>query len=635
MIFSREGSPLLSFTNPWGLLGLLAVPAVLFLHLYRVRFAALTVGGLFLWDDAVRRPPGGRTRDRLRSTASLWCELLAALALALLLAGPRVRWETTAPHLVAVIDGSASMTATTGAVGTGGEPETFHDRALAELRRRAAAPGSDARLTVVRSGVRPRVVGGPRGPWRAVVQALADAEPPAGVRHDLAPAVDLAARLAADGGAVLVLTDRDPAAPGVAAPASAAVVGVGEPRPNVALAAADRTAADGDAGETGGEAVFVRARAFGAVGETTLTVTDAAGVDLHERRWRPEPGASAGFTLPLPARVGGESVTVRIAAAGDALAADSVATLLPTPNRPVRVFNALPPGPARDAVARAFAAVPATPVVGGEDEADLLFVTPDAAADRSAGTWAVAVGPLTVGSATAGAAAPPTDVAGPFLIDRADPLTGGLSLAGVVWGGAGGGRTLPGVGPVAPVAAAGDRVLVGRAVGDGGVFSVNADPARGTLARTPDWPILVANLLAARRAALPGPDRANLRLGETARLVPAPARAGAEDPLELVRLGENGGTVGESTALPREPVIPVTPPAAGLWAVRDGGAEVARFAVRLADAREADLTDLSAGVREADAEAAGAAVEDPAPWPVAALALVGLAAVVADWRATR
>ena len=581
--------------------------------------------GLFLWDDAVRRPPGGRTRDRLKSTPSLWLELLAALALGLLLAGPRVRWETTAPHLVAVLDGSASMTAATGAANADGSPETFRDRALAELRTRAAALGGDARLTVVRSGVRPRVVGGPRGPWRDVIGSVRE-DAPADGRHDLAPATDLAARLAADGGSVLLLTDRAPAALGFAPPAPVAVVGVGEPRANAALLAADRRAGED------GEELFVRARAFGAVGPATLTVEDAAGAAVASRAWRPEPGAAASLTIPLPARVAGELIRVRLNAEGDALAADSSATLLPTPARPVRAANALPAGPARDAVARALAAVSDVTVAADPAGADLLFTTPAAAADRPAGAWAVAVGPLAGANDDA-----PADIAGPFLIDRADPLAGGLSLAGTVWGGAGGGRELPGVGPLAPVAAAGGRVLVGRAVNEAGVIMVNADLARGTLARTPDWPILVANLAAARRAALPGPDRANLRLGETARLTLTDAQIASPDPLRLVRLNGGGQPIGEPTPLPREPVVPVTPPAAGTWAVTDGGAgsELARFAVRLADGREADLTTLSSGVRDAEGEAAGTATDDPAPWPVAALALVALAAFVADWRATR
>ena len=199
---------MIAFANPWGLLGLLALPAVVWLHLYRVRFPPLAVGGLFLWDDAVRRPAGGRTRDRLKSTASLWLELLAALLLGLLLGDPRVSWETTAPHLVAVLDGSASMGAT---VEPGGDPAaTFRAAALDVLANRARRLGGGTVLTVIETGDRPRVIGGPRRPWRA---ALADLprEAPSHPRHGFAASLDLAARLAADGGSVLLLTDRDPA----------------------------------------------------------------------------------------------------------------------------------------------------------------------------------------------------------------------------------------------------------------------------------------------------------------------------------------------------------------------------------------------------------------------------------------
>src|SRR5262249_26318480 len=39
-------------------------------------------------------------------------------------------------------------------------------------------------------------------------------------------------------------------------------------------------------------------------------------------------------------------------------------------------------------------------------------------------------------------------------------------------------------------------------------------PDVSTVQTTPDWPILLANLVAWRSAALPGPDRVNVRLGE-------------------------------------------------------------------------------------------------------------------------
>ena len=606
---------MISFGNPWGLLGLLAVPAVLWLHLYRVRFPPLAVGGLFLWDDAVRRPAGGRTRDRLRPTASLWLELLAAALLGLLLGGPRVNWEATAPHLVALLDGSASMSATTGAPGD--PPPTFRAAALAVLADRAAALGGDTVLTVIETGDRPRVVGGSRRPYRAALADLADLPAPASPRHGFGASLDLAARLAADGGRVLLLTDRDPASldltEGVAA------FSVGTPRPNAALLAAVRRPSEDGADE----AIFLRVRAFGPTGPVRAVLTDDTGAPLADRDLNPPPNAAAAATLPLPAALRDRPVRVELRAAGDALAADSAAVLLPEPRRPVRVAVTLPAGPARDAVQRALAALP--DVLRVEPAAaDLRFGPPADLADADANRWIVGVGPLPGDSG-------PRDAAGPFLIDRADPLAAGVSLAGAVWGGAGAGVEWRGE-PISPVIAAGPRVLLGRVAGRAGAIALNVDPARGTVANTPDWPILLSNLVEARRAALPGLDRANLRVGEPARLVLSEAEAARDAPLILERVGG-----GQSVELAREPAVALAPPGVGVWAVRDGagGGELARVAVRLADPREADLTRLSPGSVELEGAAAETAVDDLAPWPVALLAGLCLAAVVGDWWATR
>ncbi len=633
---------MISFANPWGLLGLAAVPAVLWLHLYRVRFAPLAIGGLFLWDDSIRRPAGGRTRDRLRSTPSLWLELLAAAALGLLLGGPRVSWETTAPHLVAVLDGSASMTAT--AVqskvekATAGEPvkpaATFRDAAVVELGERAAALGSSTRLTVIETGSRPRVVGGPRGQWRDVLADLADRPAPTRPRHEFAPALDLAARLAADGGQVLMLTDRNPRS--LALPEGATAISVGAPRANVALLAVDRRPSDA------GEELFLRAKAYGPTGPVTAVVevasTDDGGGAGGTRIERPlalSPVGAATLTLPLPPTAAGRRVKVRLIATDDALTADSKATLLPEPVRPVRVAITLPDGPTASALERAVDSLPDVRR-GDPAVADLRFTPPGSLGAAGDGTWVVAVGSVPGGEAS--------DRAGPFLIDRADPLAAGVSLAGTIWGGAGPGEPGPGEPGeeggvvVSPVIAAGDRALLGRVVGtvgtgDAGAFILNVDAARGTLAATPDWPILISNLVEARRAALPGPDRANLRLGEAARLRLTAAQQAATGPLILRPLSAES-TGDAAIELPREAEAAIAPPAAGLWVVLDGagGAELGRFSVRLADPREADLTGLSPGLVEPDENAAeGTAVDDPAPWPVALLAIAALAAVVSDW----
>ena len=78
------------FTAPLGLLALLAVPAIVGIHLFRRRFPRRPVAGLFLWQSVQRMPETGGRVARLPITASLILECLAALMLALLLAGAKV-----------------------------------------------------------------------------------------------------------------------------------------------------------------------------------------------------------------------------------------------------------------------------------------------------------------------------------------------------------------------------------------------------------------------------------------------------------------------------------------------------------------------------------------------------------------
>src|SRR5688572_9365560 len=99
------------FTAPLGLLALLAIPAIVAIHLFRRRFPVRPVAGLFLWQIGRQTPEGGGKISRLPITTSLILECLAALALALILAGARLSSASVTAHLVVLLDDSASMAA--------------------------------------------------------------------------------------------------------------------------------------------------------------------------------------------------------------------------------------------------------------------------------------------------------------------------------------------------------------------------------------------------------------------------------------------------------------------------------------------------------------------------------------------
>jgi hypothetical protein len=89
-----------TLTAPIGLVALLAIPAIVAIHLFRRRFPVRPVAGLFLWQLSRRTPEGGGRMTRLPITTSLILECLAALALALILAGWRLVTAAEHAHLV-------------------------------------------------------------------------------------------------------------------------------------------------------------------------------------------------------------------------------------------------------------------------------------------------------------------------------------------------------------------------------------------------------------------------------------------------------------------------------------------------------------------------------------------------------
>src|SRR3989442_10262806 len=99
------------FTTPLGLLALLAIPAIVAIHLFRRRFPTRPVAGLFLWQVVRQTPESGGKISKLPVTASLILECLAALAFALIIAGARLQPAGVSEHLVVLLDDSASMAA--------------------------------------------------------------------------------------------------------------------------------------------------------------------------------------------------------------------------------------------------------------------------------------------------------------------------------------------------------------------------------------------------------------------------------------------------------------------------------------------------------------------------------------------
>lgn len=569
------------FANPLGLLALLALPAIVGLHLFRRRFTPRPVSAVFLWAPMDRASHAGRKRAPLHRSPSFWLELLAALLLALLLAGPRGCGGGDVVHAVVILDGSASMSA-------GGHQEA----ATAAARRTLQRLPRRSRITLLQTAQRPQLLSGPGAPREEALIAL-DRYQPTALRHDLRPSIDLGWELS--GGAVTFITDQhNPEA----WPDSVELIALGTPAPNVAITNATRLR------RVGGDQVFLHIRSFMDADAQVMLSMHAGDTLIQERPLRLSPQESASLSMDLPQGAG--TVEARIEASGDRMAIDNRVALAPPPPRVLGLATSLPADTAQLAGlgedGARWARLTADSVLAGPEQAHLLIS--DRADTGGDSTWTLVL------SSTAPAQA----FLGPFLIDRGHPLLDGITLQGAIWSGAP--RALPGI----PLISAGEQTLLSEEITDTGqrIFHANIDLQRSNLHRTPDWPILLANLAELRRRAMPGPQRTNLLLGDTFIYVDPPEGAWSLD-----------GPGGRRALSIVDDLVVDGLDQPGVHSLQRDGAPVTDIAVRFLDSSESDLSALGSGSRAAELESATLEAETT---PLDSLLLVmALMCLGLDW----
>ncbi len=211
------------FLVPLGLLALIALPIIVWLHLIRERRRRVVVPSLLLWQEVPNKTDNQR-RLRLPLTLLLLLHLLAAALLAVALSQPQ--WFGGRPrrgnHLALIIDSSTSMDTREGPGLFTQEGRTRLDQAREQARSliNGLAPGES--LTLMSAGPRARVIAtGNYHQRTGLLQAL-DTLASEGVGSDIPGALTLAqaALDAHDGGRIVVLSDN--ASPAISASAATA-----------------------------------------------------------------------------------------------------------------------------------------------------------------------------------------------------------------------------------------------------------------------------------------------------------------------------------------------------------------------------------------------------------------------------
>ncbi len=608
------------FANPWGLLAFLSIPTIVGIHLFHRRFPPLHIAGGHLWGLTEEIQAAGRKQERLPLTSTLLLELLAATVLSLAIAQPRWFEAGRAAHLVVLLDDSASMSA------TGTDGTTFRDRSLAKMTERVWELGSRGRVTVLRSGVRPTSLSDPNADTAEMEQQLAGWKP-LQPKHDFADTWDLGAQLAGPDGDLIFLTDHLPAddAP---VPQRMEVVAVGQSRQNVALADA-QWSFDPIASAT---LLTVRIVNLGTM-QTAVTLTGrvaSSGQTVLRKKETIEGGRSVAVTGQLP--TGLEELIIEIVSDGDGLQADNIVQLIEPVERVVTYAIDFPAeSRVTEPLQRALNSIPSTQVADVA-AADIVFTSAESLPVNRPAQWWIGFGPIAAPRPTEGSPPEnerPIDLVGPYVLRKGHPFLDGVTLEGVVWGG-----IIPSGRVTAPLISAGTYNLFSQLAGSTeNAYLLNIDLTRSNLVDSPDWPILLSNLIEQRRQALPGLRRWNYRLGETIQFAwgteggPNSSADGNTAELQLVHDGV-------SRSLPSTNVVEIpTLTKPGLYEIQAAGKRIDRFAVNLFDVEESNLTGLDSGNRppKMETRTATALIDARHDWQTALLAAIALGLIVADW----
>ena len=559
------------FGAPAGMWALVALGAVLAIHLLRRRPRQQSITTLFLLDSAVLASPGGRRLDRVRHSVSLWLQLAAVALLAFLLMSPRQVRQETVQKVAIVLDSTASM----------GPFRARAEQALARRVERLQRRAARTEWVLLDSALigPPIYVGSDAAALRSAAAGAWDPRRPS---HAMEPALDQAREAVGARGLVVLVTDHD-----LAVPAGVERLAVGEPLDNVGFAGA-RVETDGSwkvVVKNHGRTRATRAWTA-AVGERR---TPGGSLTLG-------PGEVRVLSGPLPPG----ATSLALALDADAFALDDRLPLLVPRAKPLRV-RVTPEAEALPFVVRFLKTLDA---VARAEPADFAIVAAPAGVRPAVGLPALVLrtgagGRLLPAAASAGAHALVEELDWSGLLVRETPaLAPAPDDEVLVW--------------------ADRRPLVVLARAAQGPLLIADFPLAGSSAeRVPAFPLLLHRFVEDVRGRVVGREQRNFETGA------AIALALQGDGRPVVLQSEDQPPV--ESSLVRAPLAP------GFFRVQEAGEERLLGAARFADADEADFREAATHEEDDDADGQVAARSHREHPLVAWATLLAALLMALDW----
>lgn len=525
------------FANPAALWALLALPVILLVHCLQERSRRLRVSTLFLLERVAPESVSGARLERLRTSLPLWLQLLAALGIAWMLAGPRWMKKDLTQTVVVILDSSASMSA-------------FRDETRLALNRTLGRWSQNAAKTrwhlLESDPKKPTLYAGPH---LDELLASLDRWQPLKGGHSADEAY-LAARslVKAGNGIVIHVTDRK-----VEVPSDIALLAVGGPKDNVGFSG-------------------LTTRMEGGHLKWRVLVTNH-GAGVQSRNWWLErqqngppvksrldlqPGQSLSLEGELPPDV--TEATLKLDP--DAFVLDDSLPMVRPVERQVRV-DARAGGPSADRLRKMIEAVPGVEITPGHPDITLAEVGTEVPAD------AIFYDSPAPDDAKLDAT---------LVVAENHALTRDLSWTGLLTQKP---TRLALLGTDTPLLWKGDTILAflrhtksseSKPVQQ---LFLNWDLSRSNAYRSPAMLVMLQRHIEARRETLKGERTGNYEAGER---IPLPVLPG---PVQTIANGK------------AEPFSGHAPERPGFFEVKAGGAILVHGGCYFADAREADLRECA------------------------------------------
>lgn len=340
----------LTLGNPWGLLGLLSIPAIILIHFFQRESRTVKASTLFLIREVDEDTRSGRRFHRLQQSLPMWLQILAALLITWLLCQPLWLKENSRLRVVFVLDSSLSMSA-------------FIDESVGAVRKQAgllekSATSIEWTLLETNRAASSLYRGTDIGELLTVLKGW---QPALGY-HDVTDALRNARAVAGAGGLVIFVTDHKEDS----LPSKTDVLAVGSPIDNLGFAGVR-------VGNSGGQAVWhALVRNYGNETIESRWWFESEGQKSESRPLRLKPDQVLAMQGAFPE---GED-SVELVLEDDAFAYDNRVPLV-KPQRK-QLFLAIPGNDANsDMLKRIASSIPDSAITTDPLKSDIIFSSTD------------------------------------------------------------------------------------------------------------------------------------------------------------------------------------------------------------------------------------------------------------------